>query len=135
MKTFELCSAKAGCLTPGAVDALKSMLERLPSCTELRINTMTPSVATQLLPALRNTAVQAIGLGHQQMTDCQLLAWCAGQAGRPMIVKLWDCRLNGRLARVRQVLQEGGSDVRLVCSSGVVDDDAMGGGYHHHGAD
>jgi hypothetical protein len=105
------------CLTPAVVGALASLLERTPSCTELHITDFRPPDAdiAPLLPALRNTAIRDVIFDHDDMTEEQLLSWCAGRVGRPMAVRCVGSTLVGQQARVRQALQEAGSDVTLLC--------------------
>jgi hypothetical protein len=108
-------------LTPDVVEALGVLLERTPSCKELRIAGFAPPdpESAPLLPALRDTAVNKVCFEYSDMTEAQLLAWCAGtiggQVGRPIVVRLEHGRLAGRLERVRQAMQESGSLVTLEC--------------------
>jgi hypothetical protein len=116
----------ADCLTPAALGALVSLLERLKSFEELSIGGFAhpgTDSAPLLLPALRNTSVDTLQLRYQQMTEEQLLAWCAGgKPGRHMIV-LWECgTLQGSLTNVHKVLRQSGGDVSLEYYD-VVDDD------------
>jgi hypothetical protein len=115
-------------LTPADAKTLGSLLERTPSCKELHVTDImiSPSIAAAaaLLPALRNTAISTVHFKSSRMTEAQLVALCASDVDRPIVVRLEDCSLKGRMARAREVLQESGCDVTLECD-GVFDDAAM----------
>jgi hypothetical protein len=108
-------------LTPAAVETLVAFLERTPSCSLLHIEGFPPPAT--LLPALHRTAVSELYLGHDEMTEAQLMAWCTGHVGHPLRVSFTDGRLFGSLTRVVQVLQEGGGDVTLDYDFSRDDDD------------
>jgi hypothetical protein len=121
--TLAMSSTGTDCLTPAAVAALGSMLQRTPSCKELSIEGFAPpdpKSAPLLLPALRNTAIRKVQLRHPKLTEAQLMAWCAGCVGRPIVVD-WSGKLEGYLLHVNQALEAAGGDVRLECNC---DDDS-----------
>jgi hypothetical protein len=112
-----LSSLKSGCLTPAAVGALASLLERTPSCTELHISYCGPPdpESAPLLPALRNTAIRRVLLIDSKLTEAQLLSWCAGRVGRPIVLQWGEgVVLKRSLKRVHRALKAAVSDVRLV---------------------
>jgi hypothetical protein len=116
--SMTLTAPSTECLTPAAVEALGSLLERTPSCTELHIKGGAPPdpETSPLLPALRNTAISTVRLQQDQMTEAQLLAWCSGKNLVRPIVVVWEGRISaGGLARIRQALQESGGLVSLEC--------------------
>jgi hypothetical protein len=118
VQSLTLCSDSRP-LTPAVLGALVSLLERTPSCKELCIDDFAPPAPPEsppLLPALRNTAICKVGLRHLEMTESELLAWCAGgKVGHRIVVRLQcDFMLYERShATVRQALKAAGSDVIL----------------------
>jgi hypothetical protein len=102
-------------LTPTAVGALVSLLDRTPACEALTISGFSPPdpKSSPLLPALRNTAITTVRLEYDALHRQELVAWCAGRVGRPMVLTWCNGFMNGRLSRVYQALEDGGSDVTL----------------------
>jgi hypothetical protein len=126
-------------LTPAAVEALGSLLQRTPSCKDLCIEDFGPpdAASSPLLPALISTEISEVRLRYAEMTEAQLLAWCAGGAVGHSIAVSWEYgTLAGQLARVYQALREGGGGVTLKCQGiqeVAADDDDDGDDHGCHG--